>query len=360
MNVHDIPMVIFTVVSQMAVGTFIALGVIQLVLGRRHDAQVREHVMAPVTYAVGPVLVLGLIVSIFHVNDVTHIHNVVRGWQSSWLAREILFGLAFAVAGFAFALLNWFQRGSAALRQWLAALTALLGVGLLWSEAMIYYSLEAVPAWHTWVVPFEFVATAVLLGVLAVGAAMMVTTEVRARVAPPLSAGAAGAVAPTGDAEAVDAVDAVDAERDSEAAAPAASGLMAQIRGRIREINAPTTEHEWTLTVRILKAIAVVGAVVAVAIIVVSTIYVGDLSQGNAVARESAAVLSGGRMLVRLLLAGATAILLGFAVYRLAMTTRLANSRTLVRVVLVTGALAVSGEVLGRLLHYEAMLRVGF
>ena len=176
MNVHDIPMVIFTIVSQMAVGTFITLGIIQLVLGRRHDPKVTEHVVAPVTYAVGPVLVLGLAVSVFHVNDVTHIYNVVRNWQHSWLSREILFGLAFAGAGFAFALLNWFKKGSAALRQVVAGLTALLGIGLLWSEAMIYYSLEAVPAWHTWVVPFEFIATASLLGVLTVGSAMMLTT----------------------------------------------------------------------------------------------------------------------------------------------------------------------------------------
>lgn len=354
MNVHDIPMVIFTIVSQMAVGTFITLGVIQLVLRGRHDAKVTEHVVAPVTYAVGPVLVLGLVVSIFHVNDVTHIYNVVRNWQHSWLSREILFGLAFAAFGFAFALLNWFKKGSAMLRQGIAVVTALLGIGLLWSESMIYYSLEAVPAWHTWVVPFEFIATATLLGVLTVGSAMMLTTAVRARVAAAHSAAAVDGG--TGDAD-----PAIPAEAGA-AAAPAASktGLMAQIRARIEEINSPTTEPEWELTARILKSVAVVGAIVAVAIIVVSTIYVGDLSTGNAAARESADVLSGAEMWVRLVLAGATAIVLGFYVYRLAMTTRLATSRALVRMVLLTGVLALTGEFLGRLLHYEAMLRIGF
>jgi anaerobic dimethyl sulfoxide reductase subunit C (anchor subunit) len=311
---------------------------VHLVLRRRASADETDRVVAPALYAVGPVLVVGLIVSILHVNDVLHLFNVFRHWQSSWLSREIIFGLAFAAAGFSFALLEWYKKGKPVLRQSVAALTALLGVGLLWSESMIYYSLDAVPAWHTWIVPFMFVATAILLGVLAVGSALMVTTLVRGR--------AAANAAEVGPA---------DTDGDSEQA----GGLMAQIRGRIREINAPTSETEWQLTTGILKWIALVGAVVAVAIIIVSTIYVGDLSQGGATALESAAVLSGAMMWWRLLLTGAAAILLGFSVYRLATTTRLSAPRALVAMMLVTTVLALSGEFLGRLLHYEAMVRVG-
>ena len=60
MNAHDLPMVIFTVFTQMAVGTFIALGVIQIVVGRRTRPEVRDRIISPVMYAVGPVMVVGL------------------------------------------------------------------------------------------------------------------------------------------------------------------------------------------------------------------------------------------------------------------------------------------------------------
>ncbi len=347
MNVHDIPMAIFTVITQMAVGTFIALGVVHLLLRRRHGATEAEHVVAPVLYAIGPVMVLGLLVSIFHVNDVTNIINVFRNWDSSWLSREILFGLAFAASGFAFAALEWFRWGSQALRQVVAVVTALLGLGLLWAEAMIYYSLEAVPAWHTWVVPFQFVATSVLLGVLAVGSAMMVTTLVRARAAEAqFSTDLKFGTSTVGAAMVAE-------------AAPATGGLLAQIRGRIKEINTPTTEVEWQLTTRIVKAMAVIGAVCAMAIIIVSAFHIGDLAQGNAAAQESAAVLSGTMMWVRLVLVGTTAMLLGFSIYRLAMTTHRQTSKALATMVLVTMALALLSEFLGRLLHYESMFRVG-
>lgn len=338
MNIHDTSMVIFTLASQMAVGSFIILGVVYLVLRRRATPEETDHVVAPALYAIGPVMVIGLIASIAHVGDVRNIFNVFLNAETSWLSREIIFGIAFAIAGFAFALLEWFKKGSLALRQGVAALAAVLGILLLWAEAMIYYSLEAVPAWNTWVVPFMFVASAILLGALAVGTAMMVATVVRGR-------------------ESASDANAAPASSDSDS--KEAGGLMGQIKSRFREINSPTTESEWQFTTRILAWLALVGAVVAVAIIIVSTIYVGDLSQGGAIALESAAVLSGAKMWWRLLLTGATAILLGFAVYRLAASTRLSAPRMLAATMLVTMLLALVGEFLGRSLHYEAMFRVG-
>lgn len=347
MIVHDIPMAVFTVVTQMAVGAFIALGVMNLLVRRRHGAEEAEHVIAPVLYAIGPLMVLGLLVSMLHMNDVTNVMNVFRNWNSSWLSREILFGLAFAAFGFFFAVLEWFRWGTPALRQVVASVTAVLGLGLLLAESMIYYSLEAVPAWNTWVVLFQFVATSVLLGVLAVGSALMVTTLVRARAAEARSSGG-----PSFGPSTVGAAMVTDV-------APAPSGLLGQIRSRIAEINAPTTEVEWQLTTRIVKAMAVIGAVVAVAIILVTAFHISDLAQGNAAAQESAAVLTGTMMWIRLLLIGATAILLGFSVYRLALTGHRDVSKALATVVLLTLGIAVFSEFLGRLLHYESMFRVG-
>ena len=78
MNTHELPMILFTVIAQLSVGTFIAVGVMDLLLSHRNDARTVRRVTEPVLYAIGPALVLGLLISMLHMNDVTNVFNVVR------------------------------------------------------------------------------------------------------------------------------------------------------------------------------------------------------------------------------------------------------------------------------------------
>lgn len=336
MNVHDLPMVAFTLLTQMAVGTFLALGVAEIVLARSGAARSRDRILSPILYAIGPVLVAGLVVSMLHMNDMTNVLNVVRNPATSWLSREILFGIAFAAFGFAFAALEWFRWGPAALRRVLAGVTALLGIGLVTSESMIYYSLTAVPAWHSWIVPVEFFGSTVLLGVLAVSAALMVTTYVRTR------HGDASAAAPEAQ------------ERPD--SAPQQTGLVAQIRARVREINAPATTTEWKTTAAIVRACALTGSVSAVALLVAYPLYLGQL---GATSGPSVVVLVGPMLAWRLALLGLTALALGILVYTLAGQVTIARARVLGLTVLTCLALGLTSEFLGRVLHYASMIRVG-
>lgn len=145
MNLHELPMIIFTVFAQMSVGAFLVLGVVQTFGSLRHDSKTIDRIADPALYAIGPTLVLGLIASMFHMNDVFNVMNVFRGWQTSWLSREIIFGIGFAALGFLFALLQWCKWGSARLRQVLAAVTAIVGVGLIVVMSMIYYRCARCP-----------------------------------------------------------------------------------------------------------------------------------------------------------------------------------------------------------------------
>ena len=92
---------------------------------------------------------------------------------TSWLSREILFGVLFAGFGFLFALMQWRRWGSAGLRNVLALVAAVFGLGLVISMAMVYYSLPSVPAWNHWVTLASFFATTVLLGAVAISAAFV-------------------------------------------------------------------------------------------------------------------------------------------------------------------------------------------
>jgi anaerobic dimethyl sulfoxide reductase subunit C len=176
---HELPLVIFTIIAQMSVGSFVVLGLIHL-FGARSGRDVIDKVSDPALYAIGPILVLGLLASMMHLGTPIRAVNALRHLDSSWLSREILFGLLFAVIGGAFAFSQWFKWLTPRLRQALAGLAALVGLALIWSMTMVYL-LPTVPAWDSWATPVRFFATTFLLGSLAVGAALVITADVRRR-----------------------------------------------------------------------------------------------------------------------------------------------------------------------------------
>lgn len=181
MNAAELPMIIFTVLAQMSVGAFVVLGLLQTFATARFSTQDVDRIADPALFAIGPTLVLGLVASTFHMHDPFHVLNVFRHLGSSWLSREIVFGMLFAGAGFVFAVMQWRKWGGPRLRQLVAAVTAVFGIALVYSMSQIYASLVNVPAWHTWATPLQFFTTTVLLGSLAVATAIMLSTVWRRR-----------------------------------------------------------------------------------------------------------------------------------------------------------------------------------
>jgi anaerobic dimethyl sulfoxide reductase subunit C (anchor subunit) len=175
----ELPLVIFTIIAQMSVGSFVVLGLIHL-FGARAGRDVIDKVSDPALYAIGPILVLGLLASIMHLGTPIRAVNALRHLDSSWLSREILFGLLFAAIGGAFAFCQGFKWLTPRFRQGLAGLAALVGLALVGVMSMVYM-LPTVPAWDSWATPVRFFTTTFLLGSLAVGAALVVTAEVRRR-----------------------------------------------------------------------------------------------------------------------------------------------------------------------------------
>lgn len=344
MNVHELPMILFTVIAQMSVGTFIILGLIQLIASRRHDRQSVERLTEPVVYAIGPAMVLGLAASTLHMNDISNTLNVFRNLGSSWLSREIVFGMAFAALGFAFALMQWFKVSTIRIRQLVAAATALSGIALIWSMAQIYYSLTTVPAWNTPIVPVHFFATTLLLGALAAGCALMLTAMVRQRRQGAADGGAGGRSGGSAPADSTQ--------------GPGGKGALAVlVRTRVAQINAPTSNTEWALTTRTVQWLAVASAVVGMLILVSYPLHITDLATGGAT--TSAAVFSGPFFVTRLVLLGVSAVVLMLFTYRAA-GQALREHPTLLTALITAGfVLAFIAEMMGRSLHYDSMLRIG-
>jgi anaerobic dimethyl sulfoxide reductase subunit C (anchor subunit) len=173
MNVREWSLIAFTILGQMSVGAFLVLGVVRFFATRKAGEEEADRLSDRALVAIVPVLVLGLIASVFHLGNPTNAYRAVANFGSSWLSREILFGVIFAVLLGIYAIMQWRKIATSAVRAIVGWLAGIAGVILVYSMAQIYM-LETQPAWNTIMTPLSFFTTTFLLGSLAAGAAFVV------------------------------------------------------------------------------------------------------------------------------------------------------------------------------------------
>jgi anaerobic dimethyl sulfoxide reductase subunit C (anchor subunit) len=172
MEAREWALIIFTILAQMSVGSFIVLGIVHFYAQRKAGAEEADRLSDRALIAIGPALLLGLIASFIHLGDPISGYLAVTNLGSSWLSREILFGVLFVVVGGVFAIMQWRKIASFTVRNIIAWIAALVGLALVYSMSRIYM-LPTQPAWDSLMTPFTFFTTTLLLGALAMGAAFV-------------------------------------------------------------------------------------------------------------------------------------------------------------------------------------------
>ena len=183
MNVREWALVIFTICAQMSVGAFVVLGVIHWFAARKAGPDEADRLADRALLAIGPTLVLGMGASLLHLGNPFNGYLAVANLGSSWLSREIVFGVLFAGAGAVFAFLQWRKRASACVRNAVGLVAAGIGLVLVFSMGQVYL-LRTVPVWNTVATPLMFFVTTFLLGSLAIGAAFVANYRYLQRRAP--------------------------------------------------------------------------------------------------------------------------------------------------------------------------------
>ena len=305
MNVHEWALVVFTICAQMSVGAFVVLGVVHWFAARKAGVDEADRLADRALLAIGPTLVLGMAASLLHLGNPFNGYLAVANLASSWLSREIVFGVLFAGAGAVFAFLQWSKRASARVRNAVGLMAAAIGLALVFSMGQVYL-LRTVPVWNTVATPLMFFVTTFLLGSLAIGAAFVANYRYLQRRNP--------------------------GGWDAQAAL---------LRGSLR----------W---------IAIVSIVLLGVEFVVLPMRVAYLAAGPAPASQSAAIFVGQfslLLVLRLALVFAGAGILGVFVYQNASSA--GRERVMGNLTYVAFVLVLIGEVLGRFLFYATYVRVG-
>lgn len=172
MSIREWALITFTILAQMSVGAFLVLGIAHFFAARSAGMDEADRLSDRALLAIGPVLVLGLLASLFHLGNPLNAYRAVGNLQASWLSREILSSVSFTLVGAVFALMQWRKIGTFALRTAVAAVAAVIGLVLVYCMSRVY-QLPAQPAWDNWGTPIAFFSTTLLLGALVIGAAFV-------------------------------------------------------------------------------------------------------------------------------------------------------------------------------------------
>lgn len=156
------PLILMLVLTQMSVGAFASLAVLQ-----RADGGGRNEIAATISLLLAGI---SLIASTFHLGRPAFAWRALRALKTSWLSREVLLLSLFALVASVYACSEWsadadlsiFHRGA---HDGLGALTALAGFAGIFCSARIYI-VPARPAWNSRFTVADFFATAFVLGPL--------------------------------------------------------------------------------------------------------------------------------------------------------------------------------------------------
>jgi anaerobic dimethyl sulfoxide reductase subunit C (anchor subunit) len=172
MNTREWALIAFTILNQMAVGSFLILGIVHTYALRKKGMEQADQLSDRALLSIIPIVGLALIASLFHLGNPINAPRAINNLGTSWLSREILSDLIFAGLALVFAIMQWRKIASFAVRNVIAWITAIVGLGFIYVMSSAYL-LPTEPSWNTLATPVTFYSTAFLLGSLAMGVAFV-------------------------------------------------------------------------------------------------------------------------------------------------------------------------------------------
>ena len=151
-------LVIMTVLTQLSVGAFVTIWVLQLL-----GATTRLGIAALTSLLVAALALNG---ATLHLGRPAYAYRALKMWRRSWLSREVLLFTAFSGVAGVYAALLWMDLAGSLI---VGGLTSVVGIAGVTASGCIY-RVPSRPAWNTSLTLVQFNLTAAALGPLLVAA----------------------------------------------------------------------------------------------------------------------------------------------------------------------------------------------
>lgn len=153
------PLVANTLLVQLAAGMFIFLALGRFILAGQTSVETAVQLTGPGMNLVGPIILLAMLLSLFHLGNPFRAYRSINNLGSSWLSREVIFSGLFFVLW----LICFLVDRSGTAHPLLIVLTALAGLMNVISMANIYYSTPK-KGWDSGQTYLGFLGSTVILG----------------------------------------------------------------------------------------------------------------------------------------------------------------------------------------------------
>ncbi|WP_066249047.1 dimethyl sulfoxide reductase anchor subunit family protein [Neobacillus drentensis] len=173
MFAEEWPLLTFTLLTQLAVGSYIFF-----VMIRSSNKKRCNNLGITVTkrgmFLIGPVMLVALIFSVFHLGTPFGAYRSILNLDSSWLSREILFSGGF----FALWIVSYYLDRKGAWNQMVGWITSIVGIGAIFCMASIYTA-SIRPAWTDANTYLAFYGTTLVFGAAASMVSILLCKEAK-------------------------------------------------------------------------------------------------------------------------------------------------------------------------------------
>ena len=158
----ELPLVLFTVMSQWGIGAVLALTLYQFCAAREH--QFSGKALRYMVVIIWLIEVIGSSMSMGHLGVPLEAYRSVLGLSHSWLSREAVAFILLNGLVTLWALSCWLQPVANFRNQCLGLIMTIGGFASILVTAQVYYQMVAHPLWHTPATQIAFIGSAIVLG----------------------------------------------------------------------------------------------------------------------------------------------------------------------------------------------------
>lgn len=174
----EFSLMVFMFLQALGIGSITAGYLLELKTARQSTSEGFAGLNLPLRITIFGGLVClaaGLFSALLHLGHPERFLNGLSNFQTSWLAREGIFGILAVIATGLYAWRWLFAPkpiGSDRLRLWFGGFAVALGQMMLFSTSMLYAVVRPIPLWNTPVTVLIFFASSLSLGILALATSL--------------------------------------------------------------------------------------------------------------------------------------------------------------------------------------------